>query len=117
MDVNSNERCDSVNLNHLLGFLSRWTLIERCIGLCPFERCPFEQNLPVRMDVSSNGSLLSADLDIVQQNAHSTLQEQAGRLKTSLQQVWILHNIVLFYLPSNRPVPAQPHNPAKTFPK
>ena len=73
MDVSSNERCDSVHSNHLFGFLSRWTLVERYIGLCPFERCPLEQNLHSRMDVSSNGCLLSADLDIAQRNAHSTL--------------------------------------------
>ena len=41
--------------------------------LCPLEHCPLEQNLLVRMDVSSILHLLSTDLDIVPQNALSML--------------------------------------------
>ena len=54
-------------------FFFRWMLIEHYIKLCPFNRCPLEQNLLFRMDISSNGQFLNADLDIVQPDAHSTL--------------------------------------------
>ena len=52
----------------LLEYFGLWfwgpSVIESYIGFYPFERCPLEQKLLVRMDVSLNGHFLNADLHI-----------------------------------------------------